>query len=115
MPTPDTTPGTGAGTVTGHAPTVTVAPAPAGRPPRKRAPSRATRWAEAAGDAVDALQRLRDLQSEYEDWKDNLPENLQGSTLGEKLEAVCDLDLDGALDTATEAEGLDLPLGFGRD
>jgi hypothetical protein len=31
------------------------------------------------------------------------------------LVAVCDLDIASALGTAEEAEGLDLPLGFGRD
>jgi hypothetical protein len=64
---------------------------------------------------VAALTTLQEAQQEFSDWKDNLPENLQYSALGEKLEAVCDLDIEGALDTASEAEGIDLPLGFGRD
>ena len=55
------------------------------------------------------------MQKEYEEWKDNLPENLQQSPVGEKLEAVCDLDIEGAIEMVSEAEGLDLPLGFGRD
>jgi len=33
----------------------------------------------------------------------------------EELEAVCDVDLEGALATVQDAEGADLPLGFGRD
>jgi hypothetical protein len=54
-----------------------------------------------------AVETLRELQEEYQAWLDNLPESLQGSTLAERLEEVCALDLD-ALD-------IDLPRGFGRD
>lgn len=88
----------------------------AGKKAKKPKPkSRTQRWNEAAAEAVAALEALKDIQSEYEEWKDNLPENLQQSALGEKLDAVCDLDIEGALDTAQEAEGADLPQGFGRD
>lgn len=83
--------------------------------PKPKRQSRATRWAEAAGEAIAALETLMDLQTEYEDWKDNLPENLAQSAMGEKLETVCDLDLSSALDTAQEADAMDLPQGFGRD
>ena len=68
------------------------------RPQDRRA--RPQRWRE-------AIDTLRALQEEYQEWLDNLPENLQGSPLAEKLEAVCALDLD-------ELE-VELPLGFGRD
>ena len=68
------------------------------RPKDRR--SRPQRWA-------DAVDTLRQLQEEYQDWLDNLPENLDGSVLQEKLETVCDLDID-ELD-------IELPLGFGRD
>lgn len=95
----------------------------------KKNPSRADRWNEATArvhtlcdDLSVALESLRDVQSEYEDWRDNLPENLQSSVLGEKLEAVCDLDIESALDSVKEVEelmdeceGADLPMGFGRD
>lgn len=77
--------------------------------------SRPKRWADAASRALAALEELKDLQGEYEQWRDGLPDNLQQSTLAEKLDEVCDLDLDSALDTAGEAENIDLPLGFGRD
>lgn len=83
--------------------------------PRKKAPSRVDRWNDAAARAVTALQELVDIKSEYEEWLDNLPENLRDSALGEKLQAVVDLNLDEALDIASEAENADLPLGFGRD
>jgi len=68
------------------------------RPQDRR--SRPQRWAE-------AVETLRELQAEYQDWLDNLPESLQASALAEKLEDVCSVDID-ALD-------VELPLGFGRD
>ncbi len=77
--------------------------------------SRATRWAEACSMAVQGLEQLEELRQEYADWRDNLPENLRQSALGETLDAVADLDIESALSTAQEAEGLDLPQGFGRD
>lgn len=99
--------------------------------------SRADRWAEAVANAQTALQEARDaherlvekvaeireIQEEFETWKDNLPENLQQSALGERLEEVCGIDLD--VDESTgldeieerigEYDGVVLPLGFGRD
>ena len=104
----------------------------------KKQPSRAERWAQAiagctaaldkladaCSDLESAVQELVDVQGEFEAWRDNLPENLANSALGEKLEAICDLDLDSVLNSVDvdaargvidEASGLDLPLGFGRD
>jgi hypothetical protein len=68
------------------------------RPQDRR--SRPERWA-------DAVETLRTLQAEYQDWLDNLPESLHDSPVAEKLEAICALDLD-ELD-------VELPRGFGRD
>jgi hypothetical protein len=73
--------------------------------------------------AVDAFGELRDLQSEYEAWKDSLPESLAESAVGEKLDAVTELDLEAATDDEIEdliskldeADGADLPRGFGQD
>jgi len=62
---------------------------------------RPQRWA-------DAVATLRALQKEYQAWLDNLPESLQDSALADKLQAVCELDLDAM-------EDVELPLGFGRD
>jgi hypothetical protein len=69
------------------------------RPQDRR--TRPQRWA-------DAVATLRELQGEYQDWLDNLPESQQDTPLADKLQAVCDLDLD-------ELESVDLPLGVGRD
>src|SRR5438045_2697243 len=48
---------------------------------KKKNPSRADRWADAVADALSALddlepaiQDLIDLQGEYQEWKDNLPD-----------------------------------------
>lgn len=85
--------------------------------PKKPKPeSRATRWSRLAGEAVAALEELESMRAdEFEGWKDSLPENLANSALGEKLETICGIDLSTALETAQEAEGAEVPLGFGRD
>lgn len=80
-----------------------------------RQKSRPQRWADAASRAEDALSELVELQAEYEQWKDSLPENLTNSPVGEKLETVCGIDIQSALDAASEASGADLPRGFGKD
>ena len=102
--------------------------------------SRSKRWFEAVSRAQDAISEmddianklaealtdLKEVQSEYEEWRDNLPENLTQSALGEKLDAVCDIDIESYVDepmidyqeacgVVGEAEAADLPLGFGRD
>lgn len=104
---------------------------------RAAQPSRPKRWMEAAGKAKEAIEaareqlgevesaldELRSIQEEYQEWKDNLPENLQQSALAEKLDQVCSLDFDlgvedllNDIDTVvSEAEEVELPRGFGRD
>lgn len=89
--------------------------------------SRAERWqsavrkaAIARDDIGDALLELADLQSEFEEWRDAMPDNLQGSSTYEKLDAICDLEIDrdavlDPLDFLDEADGIDIPIGFGRD
>jgi hypothetical protein len=85
------------------------------RKPRTRKPTRGDRWREAARNAVAALEILSDVQGEYQDWHDNIEDRFSGTATYEKLDTIVGLDIGGALDTATEAEGADLPLGFGRD
>ena len=55
------------------------------------------------------------MQSEYQDWLETLPDNLQESAVAEKLASVTEIDFDSAIETVSEAEDADLPLGFGRD
>jgi hypothetical protein len=63
--------------------------------------SRAQRWR-------DAVAELVILQSQYAQWFETLPENLQESATGEALQAIIDLDLD-------ELTAIVPPRGFGRD
>lgn len=77
--------------------------------------SRPQRWRDAVARAQEAIGDLVGLRDEYQEWLDNLPENLQSGNLAEKLQAICDLDLDGAQSTIEECESAELPLGFGRD
>ena len=77
---------------------VPVKEPPRPRPPRT--PPRPKRWAAAVAE-------LRQLQAEYEAWRDQLPESLADSRTAALLEGVCDVDLD-VLD-------VELPRGFGRD
>jgi hypothetical protein len=81
----------------------TAATAPEALPPPKlkRAPPRPHRWARAVDELVS-------LQAEYQAWLDALPESLQGTSLGEKLQAITELDL-------SELESIEPPKGFGRD
>lgn len=91
-----------------------------------RQESRPKRWAKATSAAEDALgaleaaiSEIEDLKSEYEDWRDNLPESLQNSALADKLNTICDLELQSAFDelqsVLKEAVNAELPMGFGRD
>jgi hypothetical protein len=68
--------------------------------PRRVLP-RPRRWAAAVAALVD-------LQDEYRAWLDNLPANLEGSRLAEKLQAIVELDLE-------ELQAIDPPRGYGRD
>ena len=112
-------------------------PTPAPAKPKKAKPkSRAARWQEAvaiardhltkaqdaAEAAVNALADVRDIQEEFNEWRENMSENLQSSPTYEKLDTVCEIDLEpdkddlAAIETAIgECEGAELPVGFGRD
>ena len=63
--------------------------------------SRAQRWR-------DAVAELVILQSQYAQWFEALPQNLQEGATGEALQAIVDLDLD-------ELIAIVPPRGFGRD
>ena len=100
-----------------------------------RGKSRPKRWAEAIDEAnkqLDAMEAAKEalgnafeeldsLRGEYEEWQGNLPENLQSGDLNDKLQAVVEMDfserddIDAMRGVIQEAEGVDLPRGFGRD
>ncbi len=63
--------------------------------------SRPQRWRDAAATLIA-------LQEEYAVWHERLPESLHDTALGEKLEAITELDLG-------EVEDIEPPLGYGRD
>lgn len=99
--------------------------------------SRADRWNDAVEEAknkladladafegvVNALSDLKDIQQEYADWYDNMPDALTNSPTGEKLAALLEIELELDSSASVEelqeavdnAEGADLPLGWGRD
>ena len=68
---------------------------------RERPLPRPQRWAAAVATLIA-------LQDEYRAWLDNLPANLEGSRLAEKLQAIAELDLE-------ELQAIDPPRGYGRD
>jgi hypothetical protein len=69
--------------------------------PARRLPPRPQRWAA-------AIATLIGLQNEYRAWLDNLPDNLEGSRLADKLQEIAALDLE-------ELQAIDPPRGYGRD
>jgi hypothetical protein len=68
---------------------------------RRSALPRPRRWAAAVATLVA-------VQEEYRAWRDNLPANLEGSRLADKLEAIAELDLE-------ELQAIEPPRGYGRD
>ncbi len=62
--------------------------------------SRPQRWR-------DAVAELLELQADYQQWLDGLPESRVDTPTADALRTVCELDVAGR-------EG-DLPRGFGRD
>lgn len=104
---------------------------------KRQSNSRPARWDRAVAAAQTALEvmqsakedfdaaidELEELRSEYEEWKENLPENLANSALGEKLEAISGLDVENAKEGSIddmenalgELESPDFPMGFGKD
>ena len=77
--------------------------------------ARPKRWAKAIEAARTAVADLVELQGEYQDWLDSLPEGLEESPVAEKLDAVCDLEVEEIESILQDCEDADLPLGFGRD
>lgn len=99
--------------------------------------SKSARWAEATAEArkafadmeearelfLDKLVQVYELQLEYIEWLDNMPDSLQDSATADKLREIenLELELDSSADWSDmeqaidEAENADLPMGFGRD
>jgi hypothetical protein len=69
--------------------------------PAPRIPPRTRRWAAAVAAIIT-------MQDEYRAWLDNLPPNLEGSRLAEKLQAIAEFDLE-------DFQAIDPPRGYSRD
>jgi hypothetical protein len=81
-------------------------------------------WEEYVDAVNSAREELKGVQEEYQEWYDNMPESLQQGPTGEKLSAICDINLEDDIEepdfdtlegVAQECLDADLPLGFGRD
>ncbi len=85
---------------------------------RIKAQTRKQRIDDACQRARDAATDLRCVAEEYQEWFDNMPDNLQQSPTAEKCENAHS-ELDGAADeiesACDDADGVELPIGFGRD
>ena len=84
---------------------------------------------EKFADVVTSVETVKEVQGEYQEWLDNLPEGLRQSPTAEKLEEITNLDFESISEDAidfdsvisevdeilAEAEQVDFPLGFARD
>lgn len=69
--------------------------------------TRADRFSEAVGHIGDAKGIAEELRDELQEWKDNLPENLQdGSKAGELDDAINELE--SFISECEDAEGIDV-------
>jgi len=84
--------------------------------PMPKAPkiTKQERWNNFCNEAQNATRELREMQEEYEGWRDSLGETGADSTKT-LLEEVCNLELESAVETLETASNLTLPQGFGRD
>jgi hypothetical protein len=71
------------------------------RPADRR--SKAKQW----DDAVDALLGILDG---YQEWRDNMPGGVSDSATAQRLD-----DMLALRDLVEQLQGVDLPMGFGRD
>jgi predicted RNase H-like nuclease (RuvC/YqgF family) len=81
----------------------------------KKNPSRRERFEHVQSLIADALAQTEELKGELEEWKDNLPENLQNGSKAQELEDAIS-NLDELIDALNTAEGVDVdfPGAFGR-
>lgn len=80
---------------------------------------------EHKGAVEDALSTLREIQGEYEEWKDNIEERFSGTATYDLLTEIVDSleipeevswdNMEEIERCAEEADQVTLPAGFGRD
>ena len=72
------------------------------------------RWNNTVRKAEEVLSELLSIQMEYRDWKDNLSESLDNSSIIEKLNIIIALDIPSAIHVVDDAKAVvDLPLDLG--
>lgn len=69
--------------------------------------SRADRFAKAIGDLSDIKAEFESLRDELQEWKDNIPENLQDGDKAQTLEESIS-ELESICDSLDSAEGTDV-------
>lgn len=87
------------------------------------------------GPLQDALNGILDVQCEYQEWYENMPDGLRNGAAGEKLQTITDFEVEYTIDQIGElpepeldfsaldevdnligeCESAELPVGFGRD
>lgn len=64
----------------------------------------------------EGFEAINEVKDELQEWRDNLPENLENSPTAEKLDEVLNCQsFDEIENSHNEIEELELPKGFGRD
>jgi len=69
--------------------------------------SRRVRYEHAQQLVAQASDEFEELQTELQDWLDNMPENLHGSAKAEELQDTMDT-LDEVIDSAAQITDLDI-------
>lgn len=72
-------------------------------------PKKQVLWDESVQKATDAIQALIDVQEECQEKLDAMSEKAQEGESGQKLDCICDLDLQGAMDTLSDASTCEIP------
>lgn len=70
-----------------------------------------------------AVDELKEVRSEYEEWQSTIPDNMQDGVTYNKIDELLsstegveeEIDLSSAEKLLEMAENADLPVGFGRD
>lgn len=77
----------------------------------KRRQSRADRLADAASLVGDAKGEVESLKQELEDWRDNMPESLQGGSKHDELEEAISelLELEEQLEQVSGFDNVNFP------
>lgn len=76
---------------------------------RKLPPTNSEVWSEAAQKAAEALDDLIELQDKFSDLYEEFSETQQNSTIGLRVQAILEINLEEAKDLITDALNSDIP------